>query len=94
MMDTEAEAVRDRARFKRLRLEIEQMLTSESDYRQITKTLDYNCYSSSERLAVVRVLCDIRKSELPENDKKKVQKVLNHYAIEYDNLIVLKPTKA
>lgn len=38
------------------------MLANESlDYRQITKELDYNyCYSSTDRLAIVRVLCDIR----------------------------------
>jgi hypothetical protein len=64
MMDTEAEAVRNRERLKRLQQQIEQMLLDESttttDYRQIAKTLDYNCYSSTDRLAVVRILCDIR----------------------------------
>ena len=93
MLDTEISAIREEQRLRGLRQEIEQMLLDKkSDYRQITKTLDYNLYSSPDRLAVVRVLCDIRKSGL--YDQKKVQKVLNHYAIEYDNLIVLKPTKA
>jgi hypothetical protein len=91
-MDTEAEARYDARRFVTLRQEIERMLDNESDYRQIAKTLDYNCYSSPDRLAVVRVLCDIRKSGL--YDKKRLQKVINHYAIEYDNMIVLKPCKA
>jgi hypothetical protein len=90
MLDAEISAIREEQRLRRLRQYVEQMLANESlDYRQITKTLDYNCYSSPDRLAVVRVLCDIRKVGL--HDKKKVQKVMNHYAIEYDNMIVLKP---
>jgi hypothetical protein len=67
------------------------LLDKKLDYRQITKTLDYNLYSSTDRLAVVRVLCDIRGAGLSDNDKKRLQEVINHYAIEYDNILVLKP---
>jgi hypothetical protein len=89
-MDTEAEALQEKQRFKRLRQEIEQMLQDTTlDYRQITKTLDYNCYSTPDKLAVVRVLCDVRKTGL--HDKKKLQKVINHYAIEHENVLALKP---
>ena len=69
MLDAELAAIREDQRARYLRREIEQMLDNESDYRQIAKTLDYNCYSSPDRLAVVRVLCDIRKSGL--YDKKR-----------------------
>ena len=66
------------------------MLANESlDYRQIVKELDYDCkYSSPDKLAVVRIICDIRKTGL--YDKKKLQKIINHYAIEYENIVVLK----
>jgi hypothetical protein len=66
------------------------MLSDKSlDYRQIVKELDYSCkYSIPETLAVVRILCDIRKTGL--YDKKKLQKVLNHYAVEHENMLVLK----
>jgi hypothetical protein len=91
-MDTELEAIRDKKRFRVLRQHIEQMLLDNTiDYRQITKTLDYNLYSTPDRLDIVRVLLNIKKTGLHDNDKKKLQKIINHYAAEHDNLIVLKP---
>jgi hypothetical protein len=66
------------------------MLADKSlDYRQIVREFDYNCkYSSPERLEIVRILYDIKKTGL--GDKKKLQKVINHYAVERDNMLVLK----
>ena len=78
MMDAEVAVIREEQHLKRLRQQIEHMLADDSlDYRQIVKELDYSCkYSNPEKLAVVRILCDTRKTGL--YDKKKVQKVISH----------------
>ena len=48
-------------------------------------------YSTQATVDVVQILYKIKKTGLYENEKKKLQKVMNHYAIEYDNMIVIKP---
>jgi hypothetical protein len=90
-MDTELEAIKQKERFKELEQQIQAMLLSSAvDYRTVVKELDSRCkYSSQDKLEVVRVLYKIKESGL--YDKKKLQKVINHYAIEYDNILVLKP---
>ena len=91
MMDTEAAAIRDKERFKRLEEQIIDMLVDKSlDYRHIVRELDCNYkYSSPEKLEIVRILYDIKKTGL--GNKKKLQKLINHYAIEHENMLVLKP---
>lgn len=62
------------------------------DYKQIVRELNYKCrYSTQATVDVVQILYKIKKTGLYENEKKKLQKVMNHYAIEYDNMIVIKP---
>jgi len=54
------------------------MLVSFADYRQIVRELDHICkYSSPEKLGIVRILYDIKKTGLFVGDKKKLQKVIN-----------------
>jgi hypothetical protein len=94
-MDTEAATIRDKERFKMLEQKIQDMLLSNIDYRQIVRELDYSCkYSTQTTTEVVRILHKIRKTGLfiGDNDKKKkLQKVMNHYAIERNDTVVLKP---
>jgi hypothetical protein len=95
MLDSETSALKEQQRLQGLERQIADMLLDKSlDYRRICKGLDdnYRCkYSSTERLAIVQILCYIRQSGLADIDKKKLQKVINHYAIERENMIVLKP---
>ena len=52
--------------------------------------LDYECeYSSRDRLEIVQILLIIKQTGVC--DKKKLQRLLNHYAIEHDNMVVVKP---
>ena len=88
LMDTELAAIQERQRLKMLEKQIQDMLLS-ADHQTIVKELDYSCkYSSQEKLEIVRILYNIRKTGL--YDKKKLQRVIDHYAIERDNMIVLK----
>ena len=71
-----------------LEKQIQSMLLS-ADYQTIVKELDYKCkYSTQEKLEIVQILYNIRKTGL--YDKKKLQKVINHYAVEHENKLVLK----
>jgi hypothetical protein len=90
-MDTEIAAIRDKERFKVLQQQIQDMLLSSAmDYQTIVKELDSRCkYLSSEKLEIVRILYKIKESGLYYN--KKLQKILSHYAVEHDNMLVLKP---
>ena len=91
-MHAELEAIKQKERLKELEQQIQAMLLSSSavDYRTVVKELDSGCkYSSQEKLEVVRILYKIKESGL--YDKKKLQRLINHYAIEHDNILVLKP---
>jgi hypothetical protein len=60
------------------------------DYQTIIEELDYSYkYSTQTTIEIVRILHNIRKAGL--RDKKKLQKVVNHYAVEHKNMLVLKP---
>ena len=90
-MDSYDEAIKEEEHLRRLEQQIIDMLTDKSlDYRQIVKELNHGCqYSSPDKLAVVRILHDIRKTGL--TDMKKLKRVLNYYAIERDyGMLVLK----
>jgi hypothetical protein len=88
-LDTEFAAIRDRERFKRLGQQVQDMLVS-VDHKQLVKELDYKYeYSTQEKLEIVRILYKIRRSSL--YDKKKLQKVINHYAIEDNDMFILRP---
>jgi hypothetical protein len=88
-MDTEVAAVREKKYFKRLEGQIRDMLQSR-DYQTIIEELYYSCnYSTQTTTEIVRILHNIRKARL--RDKKKLQKVVNHYAVEHENMLVLKP---
>jgi hypothetical protein len=92
-MDTELEAIKQKERFKGLEQQIQDMLLS-VDYKKLVKELDSRCkYLSSENLEIVRILYKIKESGLydNDNDKKKLQKVLSHYAVERAGMIILKP---
>jgi hypothetical protein len=68
------------------------MLTN-IDYKQLVKELDYECeYSSQTKVEIVGILCKIKTNRygLYDNNKKKLQKLINHYAIEHENMVVLK----
>ena len=100
MMDTEAAAIRQKQELKRLEQQVEDMLLSPeptaaaaatADYKQLIKELDYNSrYSSVDigRIQIVQILCNIKQRQ---KDNKKLQKLINHYAIEHENVIALKP---
>jgi hypothetical protein len=89
-MDTELAATQERQRLKMLEKQIEDMLLS-NDYQTLVKELDYRCkYSTQEKLEMIWILHNIRKTGLYDK-KKLLQKVINHYAIEHDNMLVLKP---
>jgi hypothetical protein len=73
-MASETAAIQEKQRLKRLEEQIQDMLLSTIDYRQIVRELDHECkYSSREKLEVVRL-----------------QKVLSHYVVQRDNMLVLK----
>ena len=51
--------------------------------------LDYKCkHSSQATVDIVQLLYKIKKTG--RYDKKKLQKLLNYYAIEHDNMLVLR----
>ena len=88
-MDTEFEAIKQRERFKELEQRIQDMLQS-ANYRSIVKELDHSCkYSTQTTIEVIRILYNIKRTGL--YDKKKLQKVMNHYVIEHEDMLVLKP---
>jgi hypothetical protein len=57
----------------------------------LVKELDYQCmYSTEAKMNIVRTLCNIELRE-KQKDNKKLQRLINHYAIEGDSMMVLKP---
>jgi hypothetical protein len=60
----------------------------------MVRELDYECkHSTQATIDVVQLLYKIKKTGLYDHDqqnKKKLQKVLSHYAVEHDNMLVLK----
>jgi hypothetical protein len=87
--DSEFAAIRERERLKRLEEQITDMLLSSLDYKRLAKEIDHECVLSPDRMAVVKILIGIREKQ-PDN--KKLQKLINHYAIELDDgMMVLKP---
>jgi hypothetical protein len=42
------------------------------------------------KIEIVQILCNIKQRQ-KDNPNKKLLKVLNHYAVEHDNMLVLKP---
>jgi hypothetical protein len=46
--------------------------------------------SSQTKAEILGILCNIR-VKAKQKDNKKLQKLINYYAIEHDNMIVLKP---
>ena len=94
-MDTEFAAIRQKQRLKRLEQQIEDILTN-VDYDKLVKELDYQCmYSTEAKINIVRILCNIRLKEKQKDTRNKklpkLQKLINHYAIENDDMVVLKP---
>jgi hypothetical protein len=89
-MDTEVAASRHREYLKNLEGQIANMLVSSSvDYKQIVRELDYECkHSIRTTVDVIQLLYKIKQTGL--YDKKKLQRVLSQYAVEYDNILVLK----
>jgi hypothetical protein len=75
---------------KRLEQQNEDMLTN-IDHKQLVKELDYECqYSSQTKVEIVGVLYRIKHNHYGLYDKKKLQKLINHYAIEHANVLALK----
>lgn len=63
------------------------------EYKQLVEELDYEVeHSSPDKIEVVNILLDIRKKQ-PFKDNKKLQRLINHYAVERDNMVILKPSK-
>jgi hypothetical protein len=63
---------------------------SDVDTKDLTKILDYNIFGDT-RLDIIRMLCNIKERVKQKDNQRKIQKIINHYAIEYDNILVLKP---
>ena len=72
---------------------LEQMMTDKSlDVYSIIKEMDssYNGkYSTQDRMHTVKTLIKLRR-KYPEKNGK-LQRLIDHYAVEYDNMLVLKP---
>lgn len=85
--------LRQKEHVKGLGQQIEDMLISQRlDYRQIIKELEYECVCSE--LGGVEIVGILRNIRLKQADNKMLQKLINHYAKEYKDMIILKPGKA
>jgi hypothetical protein len=92
-MGTEFAAIKERQRLKKLEEQITDMLPN-MDHKQLIKRLDYGVYSGPERMEIITILLRIRASQAKTNHpnaSEKLQKLINHYAIEHRNMVVLKP---
>jgi hypothetical protein len=88
-MDSVIAEEKERMRLARLEQQIEDMLTNGRSVEQLIKEIDHDTFSDT-RIDSVNVLLTLRTKQ-PFNDNKKLQKLINHYAIERDNMLILKP---
>jgi hypothetical protein len=82
-------ALREKELLKNLEQQIEDMLTT-IDPKDLIKEPDYNMFGDTS-LDIIRILCNLKLRLKQKDNQRKIQKVINRYAIEYDNMLVLKP---
>jgi hypothetical protein len=88
-LDTEFASLREKERLKRLEEQIEDMLANGRSLGQLIMEVDWHTFSDT-KLETIQVLLDI-KDKQPFKDNKRLQKLISHYAIERDGMVILKP---
>jgi hypothetical protein len=65
------------------------MLANGRSLGQLIKEVDWPTFSDT-KIETIQVLLDI-KNKQPFKDNKRLQKLISHYAIERDGMVILKP---
>jgi len=95
LTDSYLDEKRDKEDYERLEQELENMLMSNDDVFSILKRLDFNCnckYSTEARMSTIKALTRLKKKY--PGKEAKIKRLINHYAREDKDLVILKPGHA